>query len=424
MLLSLISKQLKMLVRNKQPLIILLVMPIVLITILSSALAGVMNRTAEGAIQADLVIVDSSSWEQESEEIKLFLENEGLAGPAQDSLLQTLEENDPIFVLQNSILSSTEIEKYLKVENGKAEDLGSLRKNEQIDGILSFPVNFRLEYIKYAYFNTGEEPKFELFLNQNSEIRASIVQSIIEEWQRGYSHSLALTKAGIPPNKVIGATEQVIKIEQVLPKGERTVPSSIYNSIGMLVMFALYIPSFLAGFALQEVQWKVYDRIILAGVSSTLYVLSILITGTIVALIQQALVLMYGSLALGIDWIGWPSMAVIVLSFSLFIGGLSALLTTLQFKTGTEGVANVFNGLVITIFSFLGGSFFKISDISETLANLGSYTPNGATMKAILSIQSGEKLSGIWLHLNVLYIGIFICVLLSIILFPRRGAKS
>lgn len=185
---------------------------------------------------------------------------------------------------------------------------------------------------------------------------------------------MALNKVGITPNEVMGQTIAVQKLEHLMNEGERTIPSSVYYSVGMLVMFALYIPSFLAGFALQEVYWKVYDRILLAGVSSTYYSLSIFITGAIVALLQQAIILLYGSLVLGIDWVGIQTMIVIVVSFSLFIGGLSALLTALQFKTGTEGIANVFNGLVITIFSFLGGSFFKISDVSETLGDIGGYT--------------------------------------------------
>ena len=71
MLFSLIGKQMKMLIRNKQPLIILLVMPIVLITILSLALAGVMDNGAEEAIQARLVVVDESTWERK----KLLFKN-------------------------------------------------------------------------------------------------------------------------------------------------------------------------------------------------------------------------------------------------------------------------------------------------------------------------------------------------------------
>ncbi|MEI4770729.1 ABC transporter permease [Psychrobacillus sp. FJAT-51614] len=424
MLLTLIGKQIKMLLRNKQPLIILLIMPLVLITILSTALASVMNSGGEPAIQARLALIDESSWENEEESIKNFLEEQGLSGPSLDAVLTQLKSSDPIYILEDSILSADGVEEYISVEKKQSTGLDSIRKDKNTDGILTIPSSFRLDYIKTAYFNETQTPEIDLFLSQENEIRASIIQSVITEWQNGYTKSLALTKAGITLDQSLQNNSSVEKVEQVLEERERKIPASVYYTAGMLVMFALYIPSFLAGFALQEVQWKVYDRMILAGVSATWYAISIFITGSLVAFVQQLLLLLYGKFVLGIDWIGLDAMAVIVLTYSLFIGGLSALLTTLQFRTKSDGVANLFNGLVITIFSFLGGSFFNIGDVSTILAKIGNLTPNGATMTAILSIQKGRELEIIWPLMSVLFVAFSLCVLLSIVLFPKRGVTS
>lgn len=424
MLLSLIGKQMKMLLRNKQPLIILLVMPVVLITILSTALASVMNSEEEAAIQAKLVLIDESSWEQEEASIESFLKEEGVNGPALEALLQVFKSNDPIYILEESILGTKDISKYIAKENRQSTELDSLRKDKEIDGILVIAADFRFNYIKSAYFDEQETPSMDLFLSQENGIRASIIQSVLEEWQSGFTKSLALTKAGIPADGVMQNEQAVERIEQVLQGSERKIPASIYYTVGMLVMFALYIPTFLAGFALQEVQWKVYDRILLAGVPATLYAFSIFITGMIIAMMQQVIILLYGKFVLGIDWIGLEGMALIALSFSLFIGGLSALLTTLQLRTKSEGVANIFSGLVVSIFAFLGGSFFNIGDVSSLLANIGSFTPNGATMSAILAIQKGQLLEVIWSYMFTLYGWFVICILLSIVLFPKRGVTS
>lgn len=424
MLLSLIGKQMKMLLRNKQPLIILLLMPVVLITILSTALASVMNSDEEVAIQAKLVLIDESNWEQEEASIKRFLEEQGVSGPALEALIQVFESNDPIRILEESILGLEDISKYVTKENRQSSELDILRKDEEIDGILMIPTNFRLNYVKSAYFGEHQSPNMDLFLSQENGIRASIIQSVLDEWQTGLTKSLALTKAGISANDVMQNEQAVERIEQVLEESERKIPASIYYTIGMLVMFALYIPTFLAGFALQEVQWKVYDRIILAGVSATLYAFFIFITGMIVALMQQVIILLFGKFVLGIDWIGLEGMIVIVLSYSLFVGGLSALLTTLQLRTKSEGAANIFSGLVVSIFAFLGGSFFNIGDVSSLLANIGNFTPNGATMSAVLSIQKGQLLEVIWSYMFPLYGWFVLCILLSIVLFPKRGVTS
>lgn len=424
MLFTLILKQLKMLSRNKQPLIILLVMPLVLITILSNALGSIMDGEEEQAIQANLVIMDDSSWDQEKDSIENFLQQQGLTGPALESLLLQFEKNDPVHILKNNILNSDEIIKYIKVEDKQKADMETLRQDMKIDGILRIPANFRLDYIETAYFNKQKLPDLSLYLNQENEIRASIISSILTEWQSEYTKFLALSNAGVSPEQVLNNQTSVEKIEQVLEANERKIPASIYYTVGMLVMFALYIPSFLAGFALQEVQWKVYDRILLAGISPTWYTLSIFITGSLVAFIQQVIMLLFGRFALGIDWISINAMIIIIVSFSVFIGSLSALLTTLQFRTKTDGIANLFNGLVITIFSFLGGSFFSIRDLSETLGKIGDFTPNGATMSAILSIQKGQDLSVIWPFMTVIYVLVIICILLSIVFFPRRGVAE
>lgn len=424
MLFSLIIKQMKMLIRNKQPLIILLVMPLVLITILSNALGSMMDGGEEVAIQANLLIVDDSSWVQEEEAIKLFLEQEGVTGPPMDALLSQFKNSDPVELLKNTILTSDEMKKYIVTDYKQTVDLKVTRQDKNIDGILSIPSNFRLNYIKSVYFNNADFAELSLYLNQDNDIRASIIESVIADWKSGYTQSAALLDAGLSPEKVMSSVNSVEKIEQVLESNERKIPASIYYTVGMLVMFALYIPAFLAGFALQEVQWKVYDRILLAGVSPILYTLSIFFTGTLVAFIQQAIMLLFGMFVLGIQWISLEGMTVIVISYSVFVGALSALMTTLQFRTKTEGIANVFNGIFITVFSFLGGSFFNIRDISEILGKIGDLTPNGATMSAILSIQKGQDLSVIWPFMFAIYLLIVVCVLLSIVFFPRRGVAE
>jgi len=424
MLFSLIAKQMKMLIRNKQPLIILLVMPIVLITILSNALGSIMDGGEEAAIQANLLIVDNSSWAQEEKAIKLFLEQEGVTGPSMDALLTQFKSSDPIELLNSTILASDEMKKYIEVDYKKKVDVKIARQDENIDGILNIPADFRVSYIKSAYFNDTNFPELSLYLNQDNEIRASIIESVLTDWKRGYTQSAALLAADLSPQEIMNNVVSVEKVEQVLEANERKIPASIYYTVGMLVMFALYIPSFLAGFALQEVQWKVYDRILLAGVSPVLYTLSIFFTGTLVAFIQQVIMLSFGMFVLGIEWISIQGMFLIIVSYSVFIGALSALMTTLQFRTKTEGIANLFNGLFITVFSFLGGSFFNIRDISETLGKIGDFTPNGATMSAILSIQKGQDLSVIWPFMLAIYVLVIICVFLSIVFFPRRGVAE
>lgn len=420
MLLTLIGKQLKMLARNKQPLIILLLMPVVLITILSTALAGVMDNAGEPAIQAKLVIMEEANWEQEGSVIKNYLQEQGISGSAID----VFKDNDPLNMLESSILASEEMSNYIKVEKRPASELESVRQDTEIDGILFIPANYHLNYIKHAYFHEKSTPEIDLFLSQENEIRATIIQSVIEEWQNGYTKSLAISDAGIAPNQVMKSERAVKRVEQEIEGNQRKIPASIYYTLGMLVMFALYIPSFLSGLALQELQWKVYDRLLLAGVSATAYAVSVFCAGAVIAIVQQVIILLFGKFVLRIDWIGLEGLSIIVFSYSLFIGALSALMTTLQLRVKSEGIGNIFTGLIVSVFSFLGGSFFNLSDVSSVLADIGNFTPNGAVMSAILFIQKGRELEVIWPFITVLFVAFSLCVLLAIAFFPKRGVST
>ena len=230
MLFSLIAKQMKMLIRNKQPLIILLVMPIVLITILSNALGSIMDGGEEAAIQANLLIVDNSSWAQEEPAIKQFLEQEGIIGPPLDALLIQFKSSDPVELLNSTILASDEMKKYIAVDYKKKVDVKIARQDENIDGILNIPADFRLSYIKLAYFNDTNSPELSLYLNQDNEIRASIIESVLTDWQRGYTQSAALLAADLSPQEIMKNVGSVEKIEQVLEVNERKIPKCCHLS--------------------------------------------------------------------------------------------------------------------------------------------------------------------------------------------------
>lgn len=415
MLIALITKQFKLLLRDKVPLIILLIMPMVLITILSFALAGVMDGN-EVSRHTKIAILDETNWEQEKDSIQQLLN--GLDG---EMSIEGLEQVDPIYTLKNNILSSEALKSSILVEERNPKELSELRKMESYDAIIYIPKDFRLAYIKAAYLNNQVTPELQLYLNQSNEIGAYLAQVILEEWQTGYTQSLALIRTGLNPSKVLGGIQAVEEVVQPIKDGERNIPASVYYTIGMLVMFALYVPSFLVGFSYREVYWKVYNRLLLGNIPPVMYALSIFLAGVCVSFVQQLLLLVYGKFVLGVDWIGWEQMLLVILLFSLFVGSLSAFLSIAQLRTQKEGIATVFTGVIVSLLSFLGGSFFEIESFSESLASIGSYTPNGSAMKMILAIQKSQELGDVYPYALSLGIWLLVILLVSIVLFPKKG---
>ena len=415
MLIALITKQFKLLLRDRMPLIILLVMPLVLITILSFALAGIMGGE-EVSRHAKIAILDETSWEQEKDTIQEFL-NEVGAGLA----IEQFEQGDPIFTLKNQILASDEMESYVLIEDRHPKELKELREKEIYDAIVYIPKDFRLAYIKSAFYKDQYTPEVKLYLNQSNEIGAYMAQVILEEWENGYTNSLALAREGLNPDQILAHAQVVEEVIPPVKDGERNIPASVYYTIGMLVMFALYVPSFLAGFSYREVYWKVYNRLLLGNVSPVMYAISIFVAGVCVSVVQQLLLLFFGKFVLGVEWIGWGQMLLVVLLVSLFVGSLSAFLSIAQLRTQKEGIANVFTGVIVSLLAFLGGSFIDIKSFSESLDSIGSYTPNGSAMKMILAIQKSQDLVDVYPYAISLGIWLLVILLASIVIFPKRG---
>ncbi len=390
-------------------------MPLILTTILSFALAGIMDED-EVNIHTNIVYIEESTWEQEKSVIHEFLQEHGMENAG-----DIFEKDDPAITLVNSILSNEAMKQYVTLEKKDHDQLEKIREEEDYDAIVYIPKGFHLDYIKNVYFNEQEAPQVQIYLNQSNTIRASLARSILEQWQRDYTQSLALLKVGLNPAEVVSKSKSVEEVIQPLKEGERNVPASVYYTIGMLVMFALYVPSFLAGFSFREVYWKVYNRMLLGNVSPVVYAFSIFVAGICVSLVQQLLLLGYGWLVLGVEWIDWRAMFLVVLLFSLFVGSLSAFLSISQLRSKKEGIANIFTGVIVSLFAFLGGSFLDISSFSESLASIGSLTPNGSAMKMILVIQKSQEFSEIYPYASSLGIWVLLILLLSVFIFPKKG---
>jgi ABC-2 type transport system permease protein len=290
--------------------------------------------------------------------------------------------------------------------------------------VLSFPKNYRYETWKQQFSNTEANSKeFELFLNEERGLEANIVSDLIGNFTEQMRLFTVLNKDAqmtnqMPPDFASFAEE--IQGEKVTLEGKDPISSFEYFAVGMSVMFALYVVSFVAGYAFHEKRTFVYDRILLANASSWLYGASKWFAAVLVVFVQ--LCMLYGLSAL-VYKVYWPNIVhflLVTLLFSCVIGSFAVLLTALNYRFETERISTMFSGFLVSVLAFVGGSFIPWQGVSDVMWKIGSYTPNGAALQGYLQILQGESLGNLMDPLVTLGVTSVLLLVLAVSLFPKR----
>ncbi|WP_087974833.1 ABC transporter permease [Oceanobacillus rekensis] len=421
MILQMIKKQALLLLRNPMELLLLLGLPILLIAILGTALGNIMDG-GEIDLQFKLAVIEN---EAESEQVAQFiakLESGNLPEEVIEELSSTAATVQPVATLTD-VLQSEELEELIILEKVSPNELTEVTEDDSYAAIIEFPEGFTYELLSQLFLDEGRPPEMTVYHNEGAEIAGNIVEQIVTAYQEEYTVGSFLGRNGIDPEQLkllsTDFKQEVSSINQHNP-----VNSKAYYTIGMVVMNALFMAPTIASIAFREKQDNIFDRMILADISRWVYFISVLLTGMLFAFIQSLVVFTFAYIVFDVTWPDLAAFFIITFFFALAVGGLTTLLTAISYRIHSERIISFFSGVIVTIFAFLGGSFFPIGENSAFIQRLGDLTPNGAAMSAYLSIIRGEAIMDNTDHL------IFICcfalaaIIIGVLTFPKRGAAA
>ena len=405
-----------MLLRNPQELLVLVLMPLVLIAILGFALGGVMGGNAE-PITAKVAFITHSD---EQKEIEAFIEEikgQELPEEAETALIQSANLLHPIQTLVDDVFGSKELKEIVELEVVKAEKLDEIKNDDHYAAVIEIPAHYTYDILSSALLDEPSSATITLYKNEGKQISPKIVEDILMNFQKQLTSMTVIGKAGVQQedikSKEIGKTETVTEREPI--------NSLQYYSVGMSVMFIMFIASHIGSSAYREKQLQVFNRIILSNTSRWSYLGGIFFSVIVIAIIQQAILYGVTSLIFGVVWKDLFGFFLVNLSLSFAIGGVGALLTALNYRIDSEGVSNFFGNVMVSIFAFLGGSFTPIAETSSVIGMLGNLTPNGAGMSSLLQLLQGVELSAIAHHLFYLVGFGLIMLTAAVFSFPKRG---
>lgn len=416
MIWEIIKKQGLTFLRNPQQLFLLLALPIILIVILSISLSGfISGGTVE--IKGKVALIEHSD---EQEQIELFIqevESKQLHEVEKALFIETAQQLQLVTMLKKDVF--LEIENMIQLEEVPAAEKKAALKNDEYAAIIEIPVNFTYDSLHYLLFNEGKAGTITLYKNEGKEITAAGVKSVLDSFQEQLTFASLATQNHVDVSDLkvdaINAIGEIMPMEQ-----RRSITSKEYYTVAMAVMNVLFIATAIASFAFLEKESQVFNRVILSNVSRWIYFIGVFASGAIFAFIQLIIIFGFSALFFGVTWRLLQFITVTIV-LAMAVGGLAVFLTAISYRMNSEAVTNFFSMILIAFLALLGGSFFPIGDLSNTLQWIGDLTPNGAGMSAYLHLLRGSGLADIKHHLFFLIVFTISLIVIAVCSFPKRG---
>lgn len=411
-MLNLLKKDILTISKARSEVLILLVMPFVLIAILGLSLGNLMTGSAD-IDPIHLAVVDETT----SRDGELtILTDQGLPNEQAAIIIDRLKVNRQIF----TVLESLESDQLLSVKEMTKEAASSALNEGEVEGVLIIPDSLTTQVLTVM---SGGEANQSLMLEVIDEttIQSQVLRQIFHRFTTEYNLMMSIqTIKGdtlIEPDDVIlGETKTIETTTEV--------SAFQYYTIGMAMMFSLYVASSISSIAFKEKKQDVLLRMMLAGEKPVRYLLSKVVSGYVLVIIQLGVLfglshILFGTFS-GRSSDFWIGMIGVTFIYAIVIGALTALLTSVTLMMPTDAVSGIFSGLIVTVFAFLGGSFTQVEQISPFIRTIGNWTPNGAMMTVYLQQLQGYSVAdSLSLLLRILLLSAIIFVIAWNV-FPKR----
>jgi linearmycin/streptolysin S transport system permease protein len=365
-------------------------------------------------------------YEDEKEQVDRFihdLEKKELPKEVRQVIQENVRQMSPIQLLKESVFGSAELEDMIEVSEARISDKKTILNDDSYTALIEVPKNFTYDSLRAMILNEGAQPELKVYQNEGSQIGSSVVDNILQQFQEQLTLQTFLGKKGIDQS-AIQTKEELILGEITTINKKDPISTKSYYAIGMAVMNVLFMASAISGITFLEKKIHVFDRVILANVSRWVYFMGVFLSGAIFALLQLFIVFGFSWALFRVSWPNYGLFLMVTIATAVAVGGISVLLTAINFRLNSEVISNFFSSILVTLMSFLGGSFFPVGDSSKLIQLLGNLTPNGAGMSAYMAILRGASFSEISQHVLFLILFAALSILFAALSFPKRGASA
>lgn len=418
-----LGKDVLVLLRDRTEVAVLLGMPFLLIAILGFALDGLIGGNIE-VLKMQVAIVQEDDEQQGMEQFAAALNNSGMPIEQETALLAVAEETSPSTLLRE-LLAEGGLGELVTAQEMEAVTAERALEEEEIVAILTLPKDFTFHALQNMLLGIGTGSELQLTVSDYAATQSDVFRNILEEFGRSLSFESAVSRTAAEAGQFSEASAfSVGGIETV--SSAKPISSMQYYTIGMAVMFSLFVAGTVASKAFVERQQFVLDRILLSDRNPLIYLGSKAVAAAAITFCQLAILFVFSSLIFRtLDLTNpelWPGIFLISAVLAICVGALAALLTALTIRLNNETANSVFSGGIVIIFAFLGGSFMPKEGMPVFIQEIGGWTPNGAALTAFLIWFQEVEIEPLWGMLNRILATSVLLLLVSLFLFPRKGA--
>lgn len=404
--LSIAWNDFKVIIKDKNALIALLLMPFIIISILG------------------FIFGDSEMGGLNAFDVAVYSEDEGYKI---GNILKTESSDDTDInmgnVLVEEVFKGEELKETMIIkEVGSREEGEKLVRQGKVSAFVYVPKSFTVRYVmdKECQIEVLGDPKrmytpkivksvVESFIDELNVIHMKIKQ--INETAKKYNISASVLDKYIKDILDSNVTRHSIKIIENEVENRKVISGMAYYAAAVSVMFVLFCGQEGAERLLLDRRRMTALRIFAAPVSRATYLLGKLI-GIIMMVVAQMLVLITSSsIVYGVQWGNVAGIILMTVALALSIGCIALVIGFVAMNN--ESALRWFN-LCIWVFSFLGGTFIPSSQLPIAIQKLGVLTPNGQAVSGYLKIMQGADISQWIAHAGILLAAGFVFFIIGV----------
>lgn len=407
--------------RDRKEVLVALLLPILLIFVLNIAFSSIFG-VDENSMNIKVAIIQEDDSEMGYRQFEETVQGMDMLKEQKDAVLQQAAQLSPSEIIV-SFIKSSELNEWVQSQELSELEAVSLVEKGELDAIIRIPKGFNYGVLSSIFLRESSDTSL-LIQSEEESSEVNTLQMIVDNFLHGLNYQFAL--------ETVAEGGGVL---HELPQGGREVMEGVesytmlqYFTIAMSTLFPLFLSSTLAIKAFTEKREHVFRRILLSNSHPTYYLIGKTLAAFCLSWVQIMVTIGISQLILDvfpekpIDF--WLGLTVVMTAYALTIAGLTALFTSITLNSNDVNLANGIMTVVVIGFGMLGGGFFPLHGLPESLQIVSAWIPNGVTQIALTEwIQLGQPQNLIQPLLFL--IGLLVVFLvIGISIFPKRGQSS
>lgn len=420
---SIIIKDLKAVLSDKQALAIMILMPMILMTILSFALKGSFATGEYDMDSVNIAVVKLYDAKNDSEMFEESLRDglfsKSIGEETLDDMISSSGDADPEKIFFEDFLGSREVSRlvsYTVVDESRAMEL---LKSGEISAAVILPERFvySMKYNLLTPFRNNVDLK--VLVNPDRNIDGQVVNAVMKAYTDVISSVIIgknvlieeamangvsdLKDIDDAVEKITSAMDEIeVNTADVAVEGKRSIKSADYYASAMMTMFILFAAGNGGRMLLEEKDNRTYQRMAVAGTDRFGILAGKFAVIFIIASVQIAVMILFSGFALKVYWGDLRATALVSAASSMAVAGLGSFVAAFTFKSGNYKMANAFDSVIIQVMALLGGSFFPLDVMPEAMQKLSFLSLNGIALKSYLKIMMGYGIQEIYVNVAIL----------------------